>query len=218
MSSSSRFPSGNLKSSSVRAVLTQHIVSPLLQSQYTIAAVRLSWFNHSAEYLDRVSEQLVGLRAQLDDHVKQLDGLHMFISAVTATRSGFKKDQQSSGMLIYPGVSYWTVFDSAAFNQRDFCNYLQATQLGTTMKLLLQPYQQGEKDLKNALFSVLKDTQEGVVRRLVDMSAQVNLKQAAGTYNITRAYIATSSPAEVRDVMTVARNQLASVNFPVDLI
>ena len=204
-------PCGNLKSPEVCKVLQQHIVLPFLQPQYTVTALRMSWFNRSVDYLNQVTEQLVHLRAQLDEYVNGLPGVQLVISAVTATRSSTKKVQD---MKLYPGVAYWVVLDAASFDQRALCSFLQTTDSKPTLKLLLQPYQQTEKDITTALSSVLKDSMEGVVRKLLDYSANTQFGSAAGTYPIVRVF---NHNSKLNEMIGVAKAKLDKLGLFFDL-
>lgn len=201
---------GNLKSMEVRRILSEHLVAPFLGSDKRMVAVRLSWFNQSQTFLNGVYEQLAPLRTQLDQHVRDMPGCLMHLSAITATKSAIKKDRDAGDMKIYPGVAYYVIMDDEKFNQRDVCNYLQGTQLGLTMKLLLQPYQQTKADVEKALWIVLKDTMEGCVRRMVDYSAQLAYRMDAGQYSIARAY---AHDHYFNNVISEIKNKLESVRF-----
>lgn len=208
---SSTRPCGNLKAPAVVNALREYVVTPFYQPDSEIAAVRMSWFNKDHDYLKVISENLTQLRSKLDEYVLKLPGLQVCISAVTATRAG-KKDGKKNETKIYPGVSYWVVFQKGNFNCMSLCSALQGADdlMGATPKLLLQPYQQSVNDIGNALNSVLKDSMEGCVRKIVDASAKVTLGQAPGEYPIVKAY---AWDSQLKSILNTAKNQLALVKL-----
>ena len=204
------WPSPTLQSRQVRDALMSHFVRPALQAGFKVSAFRLSWFGQSTEHLSIVWDQVVPLRDQLDQKMKEIGGVIYFVSAITATTSGKKKDAPTQKRLVFPGVAYWLV-SLANFSERDLFNHMQNNGLGATMKLLLQPFQQTEKDLANGLFQVLKDNMEGCVRKMINCG---NQGVPPGSCQIAKVF----QCREDLSGLSLARDTLTGLRFNVELV
>ena len=158
-----------------------------------VAAFRLIWFGQDSQYLQDTWSHIVSLRTQIDQLVlAQADTMPFVISAITATQSAKLKGTSSGGSSqyrVYPAVSYFIVTENSGLKESDLFNQMQANRFGATMKLMLQPYQQDEKNIINELFHVVKDNAEGCVRRHVDISAQAHPQYQEGKYPIVIVYV-----------------------------
>lgn len=206
-------PRSSLRSPQAKEGLSHLLVEPFMSPHYKISAFRVTWFNQDAEYLKGLWERIVDLRDQFDAAVKALPGIQLCLSAVTATSSALKKLQDPSERRIYPGVAYWLVSPVGGFNERVLYDIVNHHTQGANMKLLLQPHQVAKRDVCNALHTVVKDSMEGCVRRLVDTSA--GLCHGSGQDSIVKVHVL---EAMHREAMARAQAELSQVRFEFTLV
>ena len=110
---------------------------------------------------------------------------------------------------MYPGIAYWVIGDDT-LDETALFRMMQDNQLGATMKLLIQPYQQSKEDLCTALYSTVKDNYDGCVRRMID-SALATMGQPAGSYSIVKLWS--------RDLaqLVQVREMLSAVKFYIEV-
>ena len=165
--SENTLPAPTLQSKYYQEQLRAHLINPILQmGESKIMAFRLSWLKADPSMAQSLWNSIANMRDAFDLILKQVPGVECFVSALTATAVKNKKDT-SPKYNIYPRVGYWLVC-SEQLNLRDLYDRMDSNPYGTTMKLVLQPYQKDEKAISSALFSVVKDNIVGMVRRTVD--------------------------------------------------
>ena len=154
----------------MREALTANFVIPAIRAGSQFTAFRMSWFNNSREQLNVLYTEILGLREHMDSLVRTIPGVQYIVSALTATTSGKMKDR-SSPRLIYPGVSYWMVCNDT-IDPKVLYKTMADNEAGAKMKLLLQPFQQGEAQISSALYTTVKDNVSGgCVRKIINASA-----------------------------------------------
>ena len=180
-----------------------------------MTAFRLSWFSQDPVFLEDLWNNIISLRTNLDARVQEIGGICTVVSAITGTISGVHKAGQQRR--VYPGVAYWIVIKDSAFSERMLFNHMNTNKAGATMKLLLQPYQQDEKHLCNALCAALKDNIDGCVRRLVNRASEVkpDPEGAEVQHPIMKVFVV-NNPAEM-DRFQQAQVDFRSVRFHMSL-
>ena len=136
-----------------------------------MSAFRMNWSKQDDNVTRNMWDNIVTLRERLDDLVQNVPGIAFFVSAINATHSLTKTPVGTQHYKVFPGVAYWLVTYRPIADRREFCTMLQDNDIGATLKLQLQPYQQSDREIRNALFAVVKDNMEGCVRRMVDTGA-----------------------------------------------
>ena len=152
----------------------------------------------------------------MDEQMKHISGIQCFFSALTATAAlNKKKSVFSKKYNIYPSVGYWVVSCDGSFDERLVYNEMQRNNLGSTMKLTLQPYQKEEKVIANSLCQIMKDNQEGLVKRMVKESVLYNLgNEAWEEYPLVKVFV---RGPEVSSFLRDICDELQTVRFPVQL-
>ena len=198
-------PKVSLTSTSARTALRQAIVDPTLTRGFKVSAVRLCWFGDDALQLQPFWENILSLREQLDTIMQSTPGVVYYVSCLTATMSGKKKK------LSFPGVSYW-IASKKDTPVRSLFDNMQNNRLGAKMKLLLQPYQEGVDHIYQSIYTVAKDSVEGVVRRVLDRQA-LSLHNAA-PFAITKLF---SHNEADREWLEGTAEQLRAVKMTIDV-
>lgn len=98
----------------------------------------------------------------------QVEGVHCFVSAITATQTTRSSKVEGTQYMVKPGMGYWLMGDPQTLQDRVVYSHLQSNPYGASMKPLLHPYQNSQFDIGNALFTVVKDNVEGLVTRAVN--------------------------------------------------
>ena len=215
LASDALLPRSSLRSAQARECLSRYVAEPFIKPGYKVSAFRMTWFNQSPDYLQGLWDRIVQLRDQFDEVVKGLPGVELCLSAITATSSALKKTQDPAERRIYPGLAYWVVSPMGEFSERIIYDIVNKHAAGANMKLLLQPHQVMQKDVCNALHTVVKDSMEGCVRRLVDASMYHCYGQGAGQGAIVKVHVVDSRH---REALARAQVELCQVRFDFTLV
>ena len=212
--SMSTLPAPKLRSRPVCDILDRQILQPIVQNQWSVSAFRMTW----PRVLDanrNIWDQIVLMRVELDRLVQQIPGALFLVSAINATSAQMKSGSETS-YKIHPGIVYWLVSRQPITDQRSLCSHMNANNCGAMLKLVLQPYQTTEKDIRNALFSGVKDNMEGCVRRLVEESCSHCYGPAERLKEpLVKFYVAPDGP---KDMLSQALNDLAAARFRAELL
>ena len=198
-------PKVSLTSHAARTALVQNVVDPTLKRNLKVSAVRLCWFGDDAHQLQPFWENILNLRDQLDGIMKSTPGVMYYMSCLTATMSGKKKK------LSFPGVSYWIASEKDAPVRNLFDN-MQNNRLGAKMKLILQPYQESIDHIYQSMYTVAKDTADGVVKKVLERQAAC--LGNTSPFAITKLF--SHFPAD-REWLEHAAEQLRAVRMTVDV-
>ena len=200
-------PAHSIRSKPVRTILSEQLITPALQHDWGVTAVRLTWPKDDGSSL-QLWDNIVRVRAGLDDLVKGAFDCLFFVSAITATVSSKKN--------VCPAVGYWIVSPSREVDAAYVMNQLTNNPYGAQPRLILQPYQRSEKDFSNVLSTLLKDNIGGCVPRYVQVSQQrcygrdCDLQESA-------VQVVLNDPA-VRPMLEKLIRDLAVVRFPSRLL
>ena len=169
------------------------------------------------DYLETVWNHMVKLQSELDALVKQVPGVLLAVSAITATKTTKRKGQEVDTIghtkpqyNVYPGVGYWIVSDESEADDRNLFNIMQNNPVGATLKLLIQPYQQTQDTISNILFSVVKDNNHGYVRRKLGNALGT---QTTGLPNVKLISLSKRTEELCQNV----HQRLAEARFPIEL-
>ena len=170
-------PKPTLTSQAAKTVLVQSVIEPVLERGLKVSAVRLCWFGDDVQQLQPFWENIMSLREELDGILKETPGVPFFVSCLTATISGKKK------RLTFPGVAYWIASEKDT-PVRSLFDRMQNNGLGAKMKLILQPYQESLDHVCQSMYTVAKDSVDGVVKKV--FLRQTTLLQDSGSVGITK--------------------------------
>ena len=195
----------------MKSLLTERLVRPALSRQWGVTAVHFVWprdeLNNQMAW-----EQIVEYREALDQVVCGLPDCLYFVSAIGGIHSstGVHKG--------YPRVGYWIVTLTSTSDCRPLLQHLTANHVQAVPKLLLQPYQQAERDFNNVLFKLLKDNMHGCVPRLVQESWQRCYSSSNNENELEPAVkICMVDPSMEQDLMTTV-SKLRDLRFLTKLI
>ena len=209
----STVPASKLGSRPIKAVLTENIRGPVLQSNWNVAAFRMHWSRPEINE-QTIWDQMVLMREELDKLVKIIPEALFIVSAISATFNQIKTGQKGS-YKIRPYVAYWLVSERMTDN-RNLCDIMNNNNCGAQVKIMLQPYQTTEQDISNALFNTVKDNVTGCVRRLVEDSSESCYGPSERLREpIVKIFVAKRGPM---NMLSQAVVNLAGVRFHAELI
>ena len=203
VSSEAVVPARSLYAKPVRTVLLNHLIKPVMQSGWAVIGLRLGW-PRDEESNEYAWLQIVRLRAELDEIARKLPDSLLIVSAITGVLVGQRK--------VYPGVGYWIVTRSKTTDCKAVLAHFSTN--GATAKLLLQPYQNAEKDYAQVLFHLVKDNVAGCVPRHV----QTSVRQVYGSETWEPVVKIYNQQPSLRPTLEKLTAELEALNFGIPVM
>lgn len=184
----------NLSSNIVKKILATHFVKPAIEKCGKVLGYRLHWPKQTEDTEKMIWQQIVNIRNVFDDMVKQFPFVSYFVSAICGINN--KRPGQTE-YRITPSVCYWIVSRDSIGDLRAVFDRMNDNPYHAVAKMTLQPYQNTEKDISNALFNSVKDNVQGCVGRLVEESvAHCQLQSVATSRYIAKIFNTSFGPRE----------------------
>ena len=151
--------------------LVHCIVEPVWQANWTACAFRMQWRN-DADQAQSVWDNIVSYQSQMDDIIKAVDGISLFVSSITATTSS-QYHKPDHPRVIVPALAYWLAVPLEEFNQltENLFRNLNCNNVGASVKQLVCDNTSMD-GISKTLFMVLKDTNGIFIEKKADYSAR----------------------------------------------
>ena len=206
-------PADKLQPQPVCDVLLEDIIEPVQQNNWNVSAFRMNWARKGIDE-QSIWDQIVVVREELDSLAKTIPGALFTVSAISASYSKMKSGQKT----IYktnPFVGYWLV-SQGMIDTRTLCDTMSNNKCEAQAKIVLQPYQTTKHDIKNALFTAVKDNTASYVRRLVEDCCERYYGPTKRTHEpLVKIFVANNGP---KDMLTKAVANLADVRFYAEIL
>ena len=203
------FPAQLLYSKPIRNVLSDRMVRPVVDKQWSVAAVRLSWPKDEAR-VQAIWQKIVKIRQSMDELAKcvPLDCVFL-VSSISGSMSTQRR-------VCSPSLGYWIVARSHDWDCKLLPDHFHTNTWGATAKLLLQPYQKAHKDYSNTLFTIVKDNVSGCVPRLIQTSLRHCYGEETELWEpATKIWV---SDQTLRDTLGQTVSNLMEVRFQTQLL
>ena len=201
----SMYPKTMMTNKRVMQFLVQRIVEPVWQANWTACAFRMQWRN-DADQTQSVWDNIVSHQSQMDDIIKAVDGISLFVSSITGTTSWqyYKPDHPK---VVYPALAYWLAVpmkDFDSLTQKLFYHLGVSPILGASVKQLTCDSTNIDS-LAKSLFLVLKDAFSGrFIEKKTDDSARfTQVTTRPGQQPIAKVWYTDDCISEVLDCRTL---------------
>ena len=153
-----RCPNNALRSTTLRAHLTQRIVAPVVAGGCQVLSVRVLFGQANCTNLE-VWQQLQQLQERCDTQLSCLAGIDLMLSSITGMHSHNQLERGESPRHVRPCLAYWIVTHNPMLTVQGITFMLQApgNDLNATAVRNLLKDGAGPEDYSNALHIVLKD-------------------------------------------------------------
>ena len=145
--------------------------------------------------------------------VGALDGVYFFLSAVTGLFRHSSSKGDTDEKPIYPGISYWVVFDATkeTLDYEALLSALNELDLGCEVKKLITHGRDPTLlDISNALYITVKDHNNTCIRRKIDHSTKVCFGSAAKRMPCVKLII---NSIKVKALIRQAHKELVKCNL-----
>ena len=204
------FPNNSL-ASSPRQKLTHLLVGPVLERGWVVSSFRVAWNNKSPIPVGSLWNDIVTIREELDNMVKELPESVLIVSAIAGSHISVKGTTQYN---VHPSVRYWVV-SRQSLPPRDTIAHLNKNRFNAVVSLQLQPFQQSLDPVVAALGRCVKDNGNKCVRFLVDASSQHCFGGAAPQEPIMKLFI---MDRKVSDIVNDVVQELEAEKFYVQVV
>ncbi len=155
----------SVTSAAQKETLTTGLIKPLLEQNSTAMSFRVVW-RSSDEGREFAWKNILSHRVICDNVIRNLDGISLFISAITGCVSRPAKPKPP---VITPAVAYWALLESADVNPRKIILQLQESVQGQAEVKLLQepPLLQNAESMINTMCVVMKDHGNNYIKRRI---------------------------------------------------
>lgn len=156
-----------LQNSEAKSILLTSLIQPVLRQGWGVVAFRMGWKNLNEIQLKDKWDNIIRLRNEMDTLALSIPGCILVISGINSTYWKSKDNTyKTPPSVCYLIATQGEMRDAVAVYQR-----MNENTCGAIVKLMLQPYQMAESDIKGVLCRIVKDNIEGFVRRMVDGSS-----------------------------------------------
>lgn len=145
-----------------------YIIRPVMEEGWMVLSFRMVWPRQDEAERQQTWDNIVSYSYNLDSLVEQLPDTVFFVSGIGASH---RRGKEAGSFDITPSLMFWVVMTNSTHELRALTQHMMNNQLGATLKLQLQPFQQTEDHLAGALYKSVKDNIEGFVRLRVDRSS-----------------------------------------------
>ena len=159
---------GKVTSGEVQHLLATRFVNPVTAAGHVVAGLRLIW-RGNMDVRSATWRKLAQFQQQVDAELKEVEGLAMFVSAISGTVS---KHQNLPGkpVDIFPALAYWVVLTHPN-HQKLVYALMSQNPLGAAMRTLTtRKCVDGNRGL-DLLCTVLKDYNSGFIHEKIGTTA-----------------------------------------------
>ncbi len=169
-----QFPKTNITTVTQRECIKNSMPKPLIEKGRVAMALRIMWRNNE----EMVWSQILAFRLACDKFLTNLDGVALFVSAITGTTGKAKGD---AGRMVYPGLGFWIVLQAESVDPRAIVRNLQTALKGQAEIKLLQepPIIKTVDTMTTTLCIVLKDHSNSYIKRRMSACQHDEMGRAA---------------------------------------